>query len=38
MSLLTSMYSAASGLAATTDELSVVGDNISNSQTVGFRP
>ena len=37
MSLLTSMYSAASGLAATTDELSVVGDNISNSQTVGFK-
>ena len=37
MSLLTAMYSSASGLAATTDELSVVGDNISNSQTVGFK-
>jgi flagellar hook protein FlgE len=31
------MYSSASGLNATTDELSVVGDNISNSQTVGFK-
>jgi flagellar hook protein FlgE len=31
------MYSAASGLAATSDELSVVGDNIANSQTVGFK-
>ncbi|MGB8296569.1 MAG: flagellar hook protein FlgE [Polyangia bacterium] len=37
MSLLTAMYSSASGLNATTDELSVVGDNISNSQTVGFK-
>ena len=37
MSLLTAMYSAASGLAATSDELSVVGDNIANSQTVGFK-
>jgi flagellar hook protein FlgE len=31
------MYSSASGLSATTDELSVVGDNIANSQTVGFK-
>ena len=37
MSLLTAMYSSASGLSSTTDELSVVGDNISNSQTVGFK-
>ena len=37
MSLLTAMYSSASGLSATTDELSVVGDNIANSQTVGFK-
>jgi flagellar hook protein FlgE len=31
------MYSAASGLSATSDELSVVGDNIANSQTFGFK-
>lgn len=37
MSLLTAMYSSASGLSANTDELSVVGDNIANSQTVGFK-
>ena len=37
MSLLTAMYSSASGLNSTTDELSVVGDNIANSQTVGFK-
>jgi flagellar hook protein FlgE len=37
MSILTAMYSSASGLNSTTDELSVVGDNISNSQTVGFK-
>jgi flagellar hook protein FlgE len=37
MSLLTAMYSSASGLSSTTDELSVVGDNIANSQTVGFK-
>ena len=37
MSLLTSMYSGYSGLSANSDELSVVGDNIANSQTVGFK-
>ena len=37
MSLLTAMYSSASGLNSTTDELSVVGDNIANSETVGFK-
>jgi flagellar hook protein FlgE len=31
------MYSGYSGLSATSDELSVVGDNIANSQTVGFK-
>ncbi len=37
MSLLTALYSSASGLTATSNELSVVGDNISNSETVGFK-
>jgi flagellar hook protein FlgE len=37
MSLLTALYSSASGLNATSNELSVVGDNISNAETVGFK-
>jgi flagellar hook protein FlgE len=37
MSLVTSLYVGASGLAAATDELSIVGDNIANSSTVGFK-
>jgi flagellar hook protein FlgE len=31
------MYSGYTGLSSTSDELSVVGDNIANSQTVGFK-
>ena len=37
MSLFTSLYVGASGLDASTNELSVVGDNIANSSTVGFK-
>ena len=37
MSLVTSLYVGASGLDASTNELSVVGDNIANSSTVGFK-
>ena len=37
MSLITSLYAGASGINAATDELSVVGDNIANSSTVGFK-
>jgi flagellar hook protein FlgE len=37
MSIFSSMYAASSGLNASSDELSVVGDNISNSSTVGFK-
>jgi flagellar hook protein FlgE len=37
MSLVTSLYVGASGLDAATDELSVVGDNIANSSTTGFK-
>jgi len=37
MSLVTSLYVGASGLDAATNELSVVGDNIANSRTVGFK-
>ncbi len=37
MSLITSLYVGASGLDASTNELSVVGDNIANSSTVGFK-
>lgn len=37
MSLFTSLYVGASGLAAASEELSVVGDNIANSSTVGFK-
>jgi flagellar hook protein FlgE len=37
MSLVGSLYVGASGLDAATTELSVVGDNIANSSTVGFK-
>jgi flagellar hook protein FlgE len=37
MSLFSAMYASASGLNASSDELSVVGDNIANSGTVGFK-
>jgi len=37
MSLVTSLYVGQSGLDASTTELSVVGDNIANSSTVGFK-
>ncbi len=37
MSLITSMYAGVSGLEANSNELSVVGDNISNANTVGFK-
>jgi flagellar hook protein FlgE len=37
MSLLTALYSGASGLDANTTELSVVGDNIANANTIGFK-
>lgn len=37
MSLFSSLYVGASGLDATTTELGVVGDNIANSSTVGFK-
>src|SRR5579863_1482807 len=37
MSLLNAMYTGVSGLNAEGDALSVVGDNVSNSNTVGFK-
>jgi flagellar hook protein FlgE len=37
MSLMTALYSGASGLDANSTELSVVGDNISNANTIGFK-
>jgi flagellar hook protein FlgE len=37
MSLITSLYVGASGLAAASEELSVVADNIANSSTTGFK-
>ncbi len=37
MSILTSLYTGASGMTAHGDAMSIVGDNISNSSTVGFR-
>jgi flagellar hook protein FlgE len=37
MSLLNSLYSGVSGLTTTSQELSIVGDNIANSNTIGFK-
>jgi flagellar hook protein FlgE len=37
MSLLTALYTGATGLEANSTELSVVGDNIANANTVGFK-
>jgi flagellar hook protein FlgE len=37
MSLMTALYSGASGLEASSLELSVVGDNIANANTIGFK-
>lgn len=37
MSLLTSLYSGASGMEANSLDLSVIGDNISNANTIGFK-
>jgi flagellar hook protein FlgE len=37
MSLITALYSGASGLEANSIELSVVGDNIANANTIGFK-
>lgn len=37
MSLISSLYTGATGLAANSAELSVVGDNIANSNTIGFK-
>lgn len=37
MSLISSLYIGTSGLAANTNELNVVGDNIANANTVGFK-
>jgi flagellar hook protein FlgE len=37
MSLLTSLYTGASGLSASSLDLSVIGDNIANSNTIGFK-
>jgi flagellar hook protein FlgE len=37
MSLLTALYSGATGLEANSTELSVVGDNIANANTIGFK-
>ena len=37
MSLMTALYSGASGLDANSTELSVVGDNIPNANTIGFK-
>lgn len=37
MSLVTALYTGATGLASNSQELSVVGDNIANSNTIGFK-
>jgi flagellar hook protein FlgE len=37
MSLISSLYTGASGLDAATTDLSVIGDNISNADTIGFK-
>ncbi|HEY0715223.1 MAG TPA: flagellar basal body protein, partial [Polyangia bacterium] len=37
MSLMTALYAGASGLEASSLELSVVGDNIANGNTIGFK-
>ena len=37
MSLMTALYSGASGLEASSTELSIVGDNIANANTIGFK-
>ncbi|MES1208529.1 MAG: flagellar hook protein FlgE [Pseudomonadota bacterium] len=37
MSLLTSLYTGQTGLDASSEELSVIGDNIANANTVGFK-
>jgi flagellar hook protein FlgE len=37
MSLMTALYSGASGLEANSTELSIVGDNIANANTIGFK-
>jgi len=37
MSILSAMYSGVSGLSAESDALGIVGDNVSNSNTVGFK-
>ncbi|MDB4947093.1 MAG: Flagellar hook protein FlgE [Labilithrix sp.] len=37
MSILNAMYSGVSGLSAESDALGIVGDNVSNSNTVGFK-
>jgi flagellar hook protein FlgE len=37
MSILNAMYSGASGLDAESDALGVIGNNVSNSNTVGFK-
>jgi flagellar hook protein FlgE len=37
MSLITALYTGASGLESSSIELSVVGDNIANSNTIGFK-
>ncbi|MEA2696238.1 MAG: flagellar hook protein FlgE [Myxococcales bacterium] len=37
MSLISSMYTGATGLDASSTDLSVIGDNIANSNTVGFK-
>ena len=37
MSLTSSLYSGISGLTATGDSMQIIGDNISNTNTVGFK-
>ena len=37
MSLLTALYSGSSGIDASTDDLSVISNNISNENTIGFK-
>src|SRR5882757_9002298 len=37
MSLISSMYTGATGLEANSTDLSVIGDNIANANTVGFK-
>ncbi len=37
MSLLTSLYTGASGLETSSQDLSVIGDNIANANTIGFK-